>query len=76
MRPKRARTQREAATSLEGRAAVLTGEANKEQQVFETLMVLPKEGEELLPSRKRAASFTSIPSKRRCFSASFSKTAR
>ena len=34
---KRARTQREAATSLEGRAAVLTGEANKEQQVFEAL---------------------------------------
>ena len=34
---KRARTQREAATSLEGRAAVLTGEANKEQQLYEQL---------------------------------------
>jgi len=34
---KRARTQREAATSLEGRAAVLTGEANREQQMFEDL---------------------------------------
>jgi len=34
---KRARTQREAATSLEGRAAVLTGEANREQQLFEDL---------------------------------------
>jgi hypothetical protein len=41
---KRARTQREAATSLEGRAAVLTGEASKEQQLYEQLH---KKGTEL-----------------------------
>ena len=31
----RARTQREAATSLEGNAAVMIAQANKEQQLFE-----------------------------------------
>jgi hypothetical protein len=34
---KRARIQREAATSLEGEAAVLTGEARKEEQLFQEL---------------------------------------
>jgi len=33
----RARVQREAATSLEGQAAVLTGEASKEEQLYEEL---------------------------------------